>query len=126
MQHFLLSLCLAATLGAAEARTPSDMEESIAILITQNDGDYPVGNRGPIVIPISGYADPGIGVVVLGFSQPCGTVQISFSNLYDGSYYSTSANGSGTVVIPLALTSGLWTVTFTLPGGAVYIGEFTI
>lgn len=127
MQHILLSLCLAASLGlgTAEARNPSDMGDH-PIIIDIQDGDQPeIGNRGPVV-PISGYADPGIGVVVLGFSQPCGTVQISFSNLYDGSYYSTSVNGSGTVVIPLALTSGSWTVTFTLPGGAVYIGEFTI
>lgn len=51
MQHFLLSLCLAATLGVAEARIPNDMGDPIAFLITQNNGDYPVGNRGPIMNP---------------------------------------------------------------------------
>lgn len=125
MQHFLLSLCLAATLGAAEARIPSDMEEPIAILITQNDGDYPVGNRGPVVIPISGYVDSNTGVY-LNFSQSCGMVYIEFNNLNDGSYFDTTVNGNGPVMIPAILSSGLWQVVFYLPGGTQYRGEFMI
>lgn len=128
MQHFLFSLCLAAVLGlgTAEARNPSDMGDHPIIIDIQDNSQPEIGNRGPVIVPISGYVDPSIGVVVLDFSQPCGTVQISFSNLSDGSYYSTSVNGSGVVVIPLALTTGSWTVTFTLPSGAGYIGNFTI
>lgn len=128
MQHYLFSLCLAAVLGLgmAEARNPSDMGDHPIIIDIQNNSQPEMGNRGPVIVPISGYADPSVGVVVLDFLQPCGTVQISFDNLSDGSYYSTSVNGSGVVVIPLALTSGSWIVTFTLPSGAGYIGNFTI
>lgn len=126
MQHFLLSLCLASTIGAAEARNPSEMGDNPVIIVIQDEHQPEIDNRGPVVVPITGYVEPSIGMVVLGFSQPCGTVQISFSNLTDGSYYSTSVNGSGTVVIPLALTFGSWTVTFTLPNGDGYLGEFTI
>lgn len=126
MQHFLLSLCLAATLGAAEARIPSDMEDGpIAILITQNNGDYPVGNRGPAEIPISGYVDSATGVYLY-FSQPCGTVYIEFNNLGDGSYLYTNVNGNGSVIIPATLSQGSWQVVFYLPGGIQYCGKFTI
>ena len=126
MQHFLLSICLAATLGAAEARNPSETGETIPVIISPKTGDADSGNRGPETAPISGYVESNAEYVFLYFSYPCGMVQISFSNLSDGSYYSTSVNGSGAVVIPLALTSGSWTVTFTLPSGDVYLGEFTI
>lgn len=126
MKHFLLYLCLAATLGATEARNPSEMGDEPVIIDIQ-DGHQPnIGNRGSVVVPINGYVEPSNGMVVLEFTQPCGTVQISFNNLSDGSYYSTSVNGSGSVVIPLTLTSGSWTVKFTLPNGNVYIGEFII
>lgn len=128
MQHLLFSLCLAAVLGVgtAEARNPGDMGETIPVIISPKEGDAVLGNRGPVVIPISGYVDPSIGAVVLDFSQPCGTVQISFDNLSDGSYYATSVSGTGAVVIPLTLTSGSWTVTITLSSGSVYIGKFTL
>ena len=51
MQHILLSLCLAASLGlgTAEARIPSDMGDPPIIIVIQ-DGDQPeIGNRGPVV-----------------------------------------------------------------------------
>ncbi len=110
----------------AEARNPSDMGDHPIIIDIQNNSQPEMGNRGPVIVPISGYADPSVGVVVLDFSQPCGTVQISFHNLSDGSYYSTSVSGTGAIVIPLTLTSGSWTVTITLSSGSVYIGKFTL
>lgn len=127
MQHFLLSLCLAATLGAAATRNPSEMGDGpTPIIIIHENDDLENNSRGQIVAPFSGYVDSTAGVVVLSFTQSCGMVHIGFSNLSDGSYYSTSVNGSGVVVIPLALTSGSWSVIFTLPAGNVYLGEFTI
>ncbi len=126
MQYFLLSFCLAATLGATEARNPSEMGDPPTIIIIEDNDDLENPTRGPVVVPINGYVDSTAEVVVLNFTQLCGIVHIDFSNLSDGSYYSTAVNGSGTVVIPLALTSGAWTVTFTLQSGVAYVGEFTI
>ena len=94
MQHFLLALSLAVTIGVAEARIPYDMgDPSVTIVITQKDGDYPIGNRASSVIPIAGYVDTDAGVVLLNFSQPCGVVHISFENLSDGSNFDTTVNG---------------------------------
>ncbi len=127
MHHFFLTLCLATSLfGVAEARTSSEKDEPNSIIITPASGDIIPGNRAPAVVPINGYVDSLTDVVVLNFTQSCGVVQISFNNLSDGSYYSTSINGTGTVIIPIGLSSGSWTVTFTLSNGDVYIGIFTI
>jgi len=101
------------------------MEDTTPIIVIQND-DNDNNTRGPVVVPINGYVDSTAGVVVLNFIQSCGMIRVSFNNLSDGSYYSTSVNGTGAVVIPLTLTSGSWTVTFELSNGTVYNGEFTI
>lgn len=126
MQHFLLPLCLAAALGVAEARIPGDMgDPPIAIVITQNDGNNPVGNRGPVVIPISGYVEPTTGIF-LNFSQPCGMVYIEFNNLSDGSYFDTTVNGNGPIMIPAILPTGFWQIVFYLPNGTQFCGKFII
>lgn len=127
MQHFLLALSLAVTIGVAEARIPYDMgDPSVTIVITQKDGDYPIGNRASSVIPIAGYVDTDAGVVLLNFSQPCGVVHISFENLSDGSNFDTTVNGDGTVIIPVMLSTGTWQLYFTLPNGVRYYGEITL
>ena len=125
MKRLLFIFSLAATIGVVDARTPSEMEDTTPIIVIQND-DNDNNTRGPVVVPINGYVDSTAGVVVLNFIQSCGMIRVSFNNLSDGSYYSTSVNGTGAVVIPLTLTSGSWTVTFELSNGTVYNGVFTI
>lgn len=126
MKTCLLILGLTAILGIGEVNTPTELGDPPIIIEIEDEEDPSNGNRAPVFVPISGYVESSIGVVILRFSQPCGTVHISFNNLSDGSYYSTSVNGTGAVVIPLTLTSGSWTVTFELSNGTVYNGEFTI
>lgn len=126
MQKFLLALCLAASFGIVDARNPGGDGDTVPIIITSEEENDSPANRGGDIVPISGYVDNTGNFASLYFAQPCGLVQISFSNSSDGSYYSTMVNGSGSVIIPLALSSGTWTVTFTLGSGTVYIGEFTI
>ena len=126
MLKILLTLCLAATFGTMEAHNPGGDGDTVPIIISNGDDVFSSGNRGGDIVPISGYVESTSGFVSLYFAQPCGLVQISFSNSSDGRYYSTMVNGSGSVIIPLALSSGTWTVTFTLGSGTVYIGEFTI
>lgn len=74
MQHILLSLCLAATLGAAEARNPSETGETIPVIISPETGDPNPGTRGPVTVPISCYVDSSAEYVFLYFTYPCGMV----------------------------------------------------
>lgn len=126
MLKIFFTLCLACSFARLDARNCTADDNPVPIVIVTEDEDLSGGNRGTGIVPISGYADTTGGFVSLYFAQPCGMVQISFSNFSDGSHYSTLVNGSGPVVIPLVLSTGSWTVTFTLGDGTVYIGEFTI
>lgn len=124
MQHLLLSLLfVAATLGMSPIPAPSHDGDDVIIEI-KNAGGTSSGNR--TLVPISGYYDASLYVVNLFFSSPCGMVNITFSNLSTGDNFETIVNGSGAVMIPAALSSGSWTVTFSLPDGTVYIGEFNL
>lgn len=105
--------------------------------VTSSDGNTPIiisrppsqgsnGNRSTDPILISGYVDSGLSIAVLFFSNPCGTVEIEFCNLTTGYEYETSVNGEGCVIIPLSLSSGYWSVSFTLTTGVEFIGEFVL
>lgn len=83
-------------------------------------------NRGPVIIPVSGYVDQNTGVTVLSFSSPCGQIQVQLQNLDDGTYVNASVAGTGSAMIPFSCSAGLWRMTLTLSSGVVYIGEFTI
>ena len=125
MLNLLLSFCLLASAGTAEASViPTNDGDPIPIIIDDDQG--PFGNRSPLTIPISGYVDTNMNIVFISFSYPCGMVSIFFSNLSTGDYFNTNVNGTGTAIIPVELSSGFWKITFTLSDGAVYIGNFTI
>jgi hypothetical protein len=126
MKNLLVYFCLAAIFGMAKIHNPSEMGDTIPVIIIPGEEDDTPGNRGPGTVPINCYVDAASDFAVVSFTNPCGMVRVSFNNLSDGSYYSTSVNGTGAVVIPLTLTSGSWTVTFELSNGTVYNGEFTI
>lgn len=126
MRQLLIVLCLAVTLGGAAKPViiPVRDGEVTEIIITPGNGS--LGNRSPEVIPISGYVDTILNMVSLSFSSSCGTVRITFNNLSTSDYYETSVNGTGNVLLPVALSAGSWYVTFSLTNGVMYIGEFTI
>lgn len=126
MQHLLLTISLSAAIGIAEAFSPIEQKDAPVIIIIQNDGDETVGNRGPVSVPISGYVDIDAGAVFLTFCYPCGTVHVAFDNLSNGSFYETEVNGTGSVVIPILLSSGTWQVVFSLPDDNQFVGEFSI
>ena len=119
MKNLLVYFCLAAIFGMAKIHNPSEMGDTIPVIIIPGEEDDTPGNRGPGTVPINCYVDAASDFAVVSFTNPCGMVRVSFNNLSDGS-------GTGAVVIPLTLTSGSWTVTFELSNGTVYNGEFTI
>ncbi len=123
MQHLLLSFLVSVALVATTITVDSSDGDPIEIVITQNQND-PNGNRSPM--PISGYVDTATSAVYLFFSSPCGMVNITFSNLSTGDSFGTAVNGMGTVIIPISINAGFWTVTFSLRDNIVYYGEFQI
>ena len=124
MQHLIIPSCLAAALAPPSFPVPSNDEIQEIIIVVKTEEETP--HRSPAQIPISGFVDTASGVVFLSFSTPCGTVNVTFSNLSNGDFLETSVNGTGSVMIPAVLSAGSWFVTFSLSDGSEYIGEFEI
>lgn len=83
-------------------------------------------NRGPAILPVSGYVDQLAGLTILSFSSPCGQVQVQLQNLDDGTYISTFVIGTGSVMIPFSCSVGLWKMTVSLSDGTDYVGRFLV
>ena len=124
----LLAFFLATSFAVvpAFAITVSSTGNPLPIIVENPGSGGGEGHRSVPEVPFTGYVDIILNIAVLNFSTPCGTVDITFSNLATGAYYNTQINGTGSVIIPLSLSSGLWQVTFVLLSGETYLGEFEI
>ena len=120
-------LLLLSLLGMMQANYPVPVNKADSTpIVIGNDNGEGIPNRAPVLIPISGYVDTSLDAAIITFNSPCGTVDVEFTNTTSGDTYRTSVAGTGIVVIPVSLSSGLWYVTFTLSTGEEYYGEFTI
>ena len=126
MSFLLLVVTCAATAMSFAESNPVHDDPPIDIIINGPGSENGLGPRIPVLIPVSGCVDTVLGAAFFSFSSPCGTVTIEMENLNDGSLLETEVNGTGTVVIPFAFSSGFWTVTITLESGAEYTGYFEI
>ena len=123
MIHSLLTLLVCALVQPASV-SPTFIGDDPIIITFPPPPPGPGGNRS--IAPISGYIDLGLEAAVLTFSSPSGMVTVCFDNNTSGYSFQGVVNGSGSVVIPLSLSSGFWIVTCIFPDGTVYYGEFEI
>ena len=65
--------------------------------------------------------------ILVNYQIDLGSVTIEIENLTTGEYSQTLVNAiAGPMLLPISGTAGQWTITFTLPSGVVYYGEFII
>jgi len=83
--------------------------------------------RSPAVIPVEAYYDSFISGIAITFLQDLGNVEVNVTNHSTGEYLEgTMTATTGTTVLPISGTEGVYTITFTLSNGTEYEGEFEL
>lgn len=121
---FLMTVSLLFSFSSpAKAQDIPDDDEVIVIDITHNTTETGP-KRSPAIIPINANYHVLSSCLEVIFLYDMGDVTISVTNTTSGYNYSTVVESCwGTTLLPLQLSSGLWTITFQSGGtGASYSG----
>lgn len=101
--------------------------EDIRNIIVRPQNAPPVNRpRVPSAVRIDAYYDVELSSVCSFLTNAGTIVSVEISNLDTGETMSCSIPGSGLSVIPISGTTGEWVITYTLPTGSVYEGEFIL
>ncbi|MBQ9450724.1 MAG: hypothetical protein IJQ93_11570 [Bacteroidales bacterium] len=106
----------------------ADGDDPIEIII--GDGGSMEGGptyHAPAFVPILGIYSAVKSSVLINYLYDLGTIVIEIENQTTGEYSQSLVNAlAGPMLLPISGTAGQWTITFTLPSGVVYYGEFII
>ena len=94
--------------------------------IPGNNPDPPIP-RTPVIVPISASYESLLTSVILYFSYDLGEIEVEVLNTYTGGYDSGIVDTQYlSAIIPITLGIGYYIITFTLPSGQKFQGEFNI
>ena len=102
------------------------------VQIPVNVGDGGTNNGGPthhapVLIPISATYYSSLSSIVVNYLYDLGSVTVEIENQTTGEYCQSVVNAlAGPMPFFISGTSGHWRITFTLPSGVSYYGEFDI
>lgn len=122
----ILVMLLGALLASLALSAPARGDEDVNIIIVDpHDPSAEVLHRDATQVPITcTVADSYLEVT---FLSNLGSVSVEIENQTTGEYTQTSVNSAiSPAIFPISGNAGFWTITFTLPDGTVYYGEFTI
>lgn len=84
-------------------------------------------HRIPAKVPFECHYDPGLGNVVVMFTNSIGNVYVDIDNRTTGEHIDALVASNVCVhMIPCPGTDGFCTITFTLPNGRQYSGDFNL
>lgn len=97
-------------------------------IVIVNNGTLPQKplNRTPSYVPIECSYDADIGIVNALFCRNLGNVEVVITNWTTGDCVSIMLQNTLSHTIPCPGNEGYCTITFTLPNGRQYIGEFEL
>lgn len=84
------------------------------------------GPRTPVNHPFVAELMENPNSVLLGVTSPCGTVSVRITSTAGDDYATYFDTTDGAILLPVSGNAGDYTLTITVPGGAVYVGEFSI
>lgn len=118
-----VSVCpsFAYTLNDADKKEDKDIPIRI--------GNVRIGDkhRAPARIPIKVSYISFISALSITFMNSLGEVEVNVINHSTGDYLSGTLDASaGTAILPISGDEGFYTVTFILPNGTEYYGEFEL
>ena len=117
-----ISLLNGFTVSVANNGTVS---QTPVVIIVTTSGDYGGGPRIPAQIPIQGMVMGN--TIYLVFQCDLGDIDVELYKDGSGLVWQTSVDSSElSAMLPFNGSSGDYTLTFTMSGGAVYEGSFSI
>ena len=100
-------------------------KDSIIVLIPQPEIPPGTGPRTDSSVPILADYDSSLSLVYLYFKSNLGDIEVEVLNTTTGGYYSDIVDTQYLyAIIPISLGPGHYIITFTLPSGQQYQGEF--
>lgn len=129
MKKLSLILMCAILLSAIVPKAYSANSQRKHVQIKQKNCNIETNHRhrSPALIPIEAYYDSFISGIAITFLQELGNVEMNVTNHSTGEYLEgTITATTGTTVLPISGTEGVYTITFTLSNGTEYEGEFEI
>lgn len=124
MKQLLLILSILC-LGAIESRSGNtDPQIPIQVIISSGQ-ECP--NRAPAYVPIEAYYAGVLSSVCMTFSQNLGVLDITITNLTDGTYADYEVDSSlGSAILPISGNEGFYTLDIVLTSGEQYVGQFEL
>lgn len=120
-----VALCLQAFQGFIYNSFASSEDETIVIIPSNNSPNRRPHTKAKVPFEVS-YCSETSSLSVL-FLYDVGQVEISIMNVSSGSYYNYVINSNvGLTFLPINGDSGYYAITFNLPEGKQYVGEFVI
>lgn len=102
-------------------------DSSIVITPIIGGGSEGSGPRTPVVVPISASYNSFFGSVSLSFSSNLGEIEVEVLNTISGYYdFGYIQTWPLSAIIPISGGPGHYIITFTLPSGQQYQGEFEV
>ena len=83
--------------------------------------------RSPALVPISASYEPLLSSIILSFTSNLGVIEVDVLNTTTGGYDCCFIDTQFlSAIIPILLGPGHYIITFTLPSGRRYQGEFDV
>lgn len=115
-------LCMAAIGSWSGNNSPQ-----IPIQVLQAGQETGINDRGLANVPICAYYEEFLSSVCLTFSQNLGDLDITITNLTDGTYADYEVDSSlGSAILPMSGNTGIYNVLIVTAGGIQYGGEFEV
>ena len=115
-------LCMAAIESWSGNNSPQ-----IPIVIIESSQEDGLNHRSPETTPISACYEDFISSVYMTFSQNLGVLDITITNLTDGTYADYEVDSSlGSAILPISGNAGIYNVLIVTAGGIQSGGEFEI
>lgn len=115
-------LCMAAIESWSGNNSPQ-----IPIVIIESSQEDGLNHRSPETTPISACYEDFISSVYMTFSQNLGVLDITITNLTDGTYADYEVDSSlGSAILPISGNEGFYTLDIMLTSGEQYVGQFEL
>lgn len=124
MKHVLLILSILCLVATESWSGNNDPQIPIQVIISSGqEGPH----RAPEYVPIQAYYEESLSFVCMSFAYSLGDLDITITNLTDGTYADYEVDSSlGSAILPMSGNTGIYNVLIVTAGGIQYGGEFEI